>query len=150
MNPLFKDLISKYGASQVALVVKNLPVNAGDKRCRFRPWVGKISWRRAWQPTPVFLPGESNGQVSLVGYNEVTKSLTRLKRLSMHTCVFKYSHRLRYSRGRSSRYEFWVETIQHATVGFSPNVGRRLGSWVFLLEGQCWLFFKCFNVWGLL
>ena len=30
MNPLFKDLISKYGASQVALVVKNLPANAGD------------------------------------------------------------------------------------------------------------------------
>ena len=30
MNPLFKDLISKYGASQVALVVKNLPADAGD------------------------------------------------------------------------------------------------------------------------
>ena len=32
MNPLFKDLISKYGASQVALVVKNLPASAGDIR----------------------------------------------------------------------------------------------------------------------
>jgi len=29
------------------------------KRCRFDPWVRKIPWRRAWQPTPVFLPGES-------------------------------------------------------------------------------------------
>ena len=29
------------------------------KRCRFDPWVGKISWRSAWQPTPVFLSGES-------------------------------------------------------------------------------------------
>ena len=29
------------------------------KRCRFHPWVGKIRWRRAWQPTPVFLPGRS-------------------------------------------------------------------------------------------
>ena len=28
----------------------------------FDPWVGKIPWRRAWQPTPVFLPGESHGQ----------------------------------------------------------------------------------------
>ena len=36
------------------------------KRCRFDPWVGKIPWRRAWQPTPVFLPGESHGQRSLV------------------------------------------------------------------------------------
>ena len=33
----------------------------------FHPWVGKIPWRRAWQPTPVFLPGESEGQRSLVG-----------------------------------------------------------------------------------
>ena len=32
-------------------------------------WVGKISWRRACQPTPVFLPGESHGQRSLVGYS---------------------------------------------------------------------------------
>ena len=29
------------------------------RRLRFNPWVGKISWRRTWQPTPVFLPGES-------------------------------------------------------------------------------------------
>ena len=33
------------------------------------PWVGKIPWRRAWQPTPVFLPGESHGQRSLVSYS---------------------------------------------------------------------------------
>ena len=38
------------------------------KRCRFDPYVGKIPWRRAWQPTPVFLPGESQGQRSMVGY----------------------------------------------------------------------------------
>ena len=38
------------------------------KRCSFDPWVGKIPWRRAWQPTQVFLPGESHGQRSLVGY----------------------------------------------------------------------------------
>ena len=29
------------------------------KRCELDPWVGKIPWKRAWQPTPVFLPGES-------------------------------------------------------------------------------------------
>ena len=34
---------------------------------RFDPWVGKIHWRRAWQPTPVFLPGASRGQRSLAG-----------------------------------------------------------------------------------
>ena len=39
------------------------------RRPRFDPWVRKISWRRAWQPTPVFLPRKSNGQRSLVGYS---------------------------------------------------------------------------------
>ena len=42
----------------------------GRQRSRvFGPWVRKISWRRKWQPTPVFLPGESHGQRSLVGYS---------------------------------------------------------------------------------
>ena len=45
-------------ASQVVLVVKNLPANAGASGGpRFDPWVGKIPWRRKWQPTPVFLLG---------------------------------------------------------------------------------------------
>ena len=39
-----------------------------NMRPRFNPWVGKILWRRAEQPTPVFLPGESHGQRSLAGY----------------------------------------------------------------------------------
>ena len=60
-------VIHLFGASQVVLVVKKPPANAGDKRCRFDPWVGKIPWRRKWQPTPVFLPGESHGQRNLVG-----------------------------------------------------------------------------------
>ena len=39
------------------------------KRHRFNPWVGKISWRRKWQPTPELLPEESHEQWSLVGYS---------------------------------------------------------------------------------
>ena len=38
------------------------------REMRVPPWVGKTPWRRAWQPTPVSLPGESGGQRSLVGY----------------------------------------------------------------------------------
>ena len=38
------------------------------RRCRFDPWLGKIRWRKEWQPTPVFLPGEPYEQ-SLVGYS---------------------------------------------------------------------------------
>ena len=35
----------------------------------FDPWVGKIPWRREWQPTPVFLPREFHGERSLTGYS---------------------------------------------------------------------------------
>ena len=67
---MFLYLLQRYkNTSQVALVIKNLPPNAGHMRHRLDPWVGEIPWRRAWQPTPVFLPGESRGQGSLVGYS---------------------------------------------------------------------------------
>ena len=39
------------------------------RRPGFDPWVRKIPWRREWQPTPVFLPGETHGQRTLVGYS---------------------------------------------------------------------------------
>ena len=56
-----------------------------------QPWVGKIPWRRAWQPTPVFLPGESHGQRSPVAtVDGVTKSWTQLKWLSMHIQGIRY------------------------------------------------------------
>ena len=50
------------GASLVAHMLKNLPAM---QETRFDPWVGKIPWRRKWQPTSVFLPGESHGLRSL-------------------------------------------------------------------------------------
>ena len=56
-------------------VVMNPPANAGDAHVGLilelgrSPGVGKISWSRIWQPTPVFLRGKSHGQRSLVGYS---------------------------------------------------------------------------------
>ena len=59
------------------------------RRCRrlgFCPWVGKIPWRRKWQPTPVFLPGKSHGQRSLAGYSPWgCQKLDMTEPLSMHT-----------------------------------------------------------------
>ena len=50
------------------------------RRPGLHPWVRKIPWRREWQPTPVFLPGEAQGQRSLVGsIHRVAKSQTLLK-----------------------------------------------------------------------
>ena len=75
------------GASHVILVVKNLSANAGLKKRGFNPWVRKIPWRRAWQSTPVFLPGKSHGQRSLAGYtvHGVTKSWAQLSDLAHST-----------------------------------------------------------------
>ena len=61
---IIPTLISKN--CYVAQSVKNLPAM---QETRFDSWVGKIPWRRKWQPTPVFLPGESHGQRSLEGYS---------------------------------------------------------------------------------
>ena len=55
---------------QVALVVKESAYQCRRyKRSGFHPWVEKIPWSSLWQPTPVFLPGESHGLRSLVGYS---------------------------------------------------------------------------------
>ena len=53
-------------AALVTQMVKNLPA---IRRPRFSPWVRKIPWRREWLLTPVFLPGKSHRQRSLVGYS---------------------------------------------------------------------------------
>ena len=50
-------------------MVKNPPANARDRRRRLNFWVGRIPWKRKWQPTPVILPGKSHSQRSLVGYS---------------------------------------------------------------------------------
>ena len=68
-------IIGNSWASLVAQLVKNLP---SMWETGFDPCVRKIPWRRKWQPTPVFLPGESHGWRSLVGYR-VAKSWTRLR-----------------------------------------------------------------------
>ena len=55
------------------------------RRPRFDAWVGKIPWRREWQPTPVILPGEFHGQRSLAGYSPWGhKELDTTERLTQH------------------------------------------------------------------
>ena len=53
------------------------------------PWVGKISWWRTWQPTPVFLPGESHGREAWQATAHRVAHWTRLKQLSMHAHPYK-------------------------------------------------------------
>ena len=60
------------------------------KRRGFNPWVRKIPWRRKWQPSLVFLPGESHGQRSLAGYSpQGCKESDVTERLRTHTSCHK-------------------------------------------------------------
>ena len=54
---------------QVSLVVQTVRIHLQGRRPEFDAWVGKIPWRKAWQPNPVFLLGESHGQRRLAGYS---------------------------------------------------------------------------------
>ena len=86
------------------------------------PWVRKIPWQRAWQPTPVFLSGESHGQRSLAGYMvcRVTKSRTQLKGFSMHAkCQIKIKERYQIDN-----LNFYIKELQKEQQT-KPKVNRR-------------------------
>ena len=68
--------LCKFKIAQPFLCLRGFPGGSDSKesscqhrRPGFNPWVAKIPWRRAWQPTPVFSPGEFRGQRRLVGYS---------------------------------------------------------------------------------
>ena len=84
------------------------------KRCGFDPWVGKIPWRRAWQPTLVFLPEESHGKTWQAIVHRVSKSRTWLKRLSVHT--------------------------HHVSLGTKFNLKWKLVIYVYVWGNQPWIF----------
>ena len=88
------------------------------RRPRFDPWVGKIPWRRVWQPTAVFLTGKSHGQKSLAGYNPwCGKEQIRLKQLSMHAHSSGSISGIPYLKSPSStsvgsnRYTFFISPL---------------------------------------
>ena len=62
------------------------------KRRGFDPWVGTIPWRRKWQPTPVFLAGESHGQRSLKGYSPQSCKSTHLSSIHHPSIIHPFTH----------------------------------------------------------
>ena len=62
------------------------------RRPEFNPWVRKSLWRREWQPTPVFLPGESHGQRSLPGYSPWGCKESDTTRWLTHTHTHTHTH----------------------------------------------------------
>ena len=77
-----------FGASQVALVVKNPPTDAGDiGDMGSIPGSGRSPGGGGLQPTPAFLPGESQGQRSLAGYGPWGRRERGIRRASLITCT---------------------------------------------------------------
>ena len=98
----------------LVLVVKNPPANAGDVRdVGYDICVGKIPWRRAWQPTPVFLPGESHGQTSLAGY-------------------LLWGHRVRHNPSDL----MYIQSYLHMTINSCRNVNDAKST-TFWCQYQC-------------
>ena len=64
-----KSPINYFAGFPSGSVVKNLPAMQETQEMWVQSLVRKIPWQRAWQPIPVFLPGESHGQQSLAGYS---------------------------------------------------------------------------------
>ena len=79
------------GASRVAQWLRIRLWWRRHRRPEFEPWVGKIPRRRAWQPTPVFLPGKSQGQWSLVGYSPWrVHAESDTTETTEHACIFSW------------------------------------------------------------
>ena len=72
------------------------------KRHGFNPWVGKIPCRGRRQPIPGFLPGESHGQRSLVGYSPRGHKEADRTEVTQHTRVFRSSTGIGRSAAKSS------------------------------------------------
>ena len=74
------------------------------KTCRLDPWVRKIPWRRAWQPTPVFLPGESHGQRSPVDHSAWGCKELEMTEVTYHACTFVLKRNV---------FIYWIKWKQH-------------------------------------
>ena len=106
------------------------------KRLRFNSWVGKIRWRRAWLPTPVFLSGEPHGQRSLVGY-----SLWGHKELNTTECLSTRVHARAHTH-----------THTHCLKGIAfwrkfPTISSCLGKETTSLFSNCKTLLNPFTTW---
>ena len=99
---------------------KESACNAGDG---YNPWVGKIHWRRKWQPTSVFSPGELHGQRSLVDYSPWgCKELDTTEQLTL-SLFYDLSPILGFPGGSDSK----ESACKAEDPGSIPGLGRSPG-----------------------
>ena len=110
------------------------------KRHEFDPLVGKILWKRKWQPAPLFLPGKSHGQRSLEGYSSWgLKELDTTEQQTLSGSIKNLASRPRGFPGSSAGKESACNAGEpwfDSWVGKSPWRRDRLPTPVFL-PGEC-------------
>ena len=115
------------------------------KICGFDPWIRKILWRRAWQLTQVFLPGDSHGQKSLAGYSpRGLKDWDRTEVTCMHAWLWNLVPRSGMEPGLwevkvlttgPSGNSLWSTFfISSDYLGFEPHLHPFTGDWPLVLE----------------
>ena len=108
------------------------------KRHRFDPWVRKMLWSRKWQPTPVFLAGESPGQRSLEGYNLQGHKESDTTEGTGHTgsmgCIplLYSSARINVSKAPQFKSHSWVVTVLFQPVSQTRNIVSFRSRWYYL------------------
>ena len=91
------------------------------RKLEFNPWVGKIPWRSKWQATPVFLPGKSHGQRSLVGLQSTESQRVRHDLVTKQQCCLFYLHAiaLLFISPNIPNYHIWRN---YEYIYFSKNL----------------------------
>ena len=95
---------------------------------RLDAWVGKIPWRREWQPTPVFLPGELHGQRNLVGYSPWGRKESDMTERLTHTHTQSWIQRE-------------LDCLQHLPIAFAEQKTKtnKKALWTFEAGFAVWL-----------
>ena len=111
------------------------------RRPRFDPWVGKIPWRRKWQPTLVFLPGECHGQRSLVGDGPCDgKGSDTTELLTFSVFSHPAGSRLTSHASLSFHFREWVHPGDRGTFCIPQCSSSLTKLWsYFLCPGSAWL-----------
>ena len=121
----------------IVTITKGFPRSSVGKIClqckrpRFTSWVGQVPWRRKWQPTPVFLPGESHRQRSLAGYSPLTHQELDMAEAIEHTGNhYPDNHYIYYcgqeSLGRNGIALRVNKGIQNAVLGCNIKNNRMI------------------------
>ena len=117
--------------------VKNLHC----RRLRFNPWVGKTPWWRAWQPTLVFLPGESHGQKNLAGYSPQGGDWYDWAHAHKHTHTHTHTHMHTHAHTHTNMHtqthtstHTCIDTNTHTHACLIIHISQLQNSYIYWLQ----------------